>query len=176
MKLFTKCLVLLLSATTLLTACAKAEDVGNGSESVTTTASAGGDDQPDGEDDRSLQEIYDEFVSNVKAELPQLVQQPIPSDRYEYYIGIQKPAGTKDTLVSEPMVGAMPFAITLLRVEGDADLNAIANEIKGKVDPRRWVCVEASYVETAVKGNVILLVMDGDNARGQEIMDAFVNG
>ena len=78
--------------------------------------------------------------------------------------------------MAEPAIGSIPFAITLLSVDSSVDAAALAKEIKEKVDPRRWVCVEASYVETAVKGNVILLVLDGDNARGQEIVDSFNKG
>ena len=106
------------------------------------------------------------------------VVQTVPSGQQagaEQGKAAEKPASAKDTLVAEPMIGSIPFAITLLKVDASADANALAKEIKEKVDPRRWVCVEASYVETAVKDNVILLVLDGDNARGAEIIAAFNN-
>lgn len=169
MKLLKTCLIMLLASTMLLTACNKAAEA---TES-TTTALQQGDVTAAPEDTRSLQEIYDDFMKDVTAELPMLAQQKVPNGSYEYYFGIKKPSSAKESLVSEPMVGSIPFAVTLLKVDPSADANALAKEIKAKVDPRRWICVEASYVETAVKGNVILLVLDGDNARGAQIVNAF---
>lgn len=178
MKRFSKCLILLLTAATLLTACTKAENGDATTTAEATTAPSVTDPgQEDAIDNRPLAEIYADFMGKVKSQLPSLMQQKVPADQYEYYIGIDKPDKTTETLVAEPMMGSIPFAITLLRVEGDTDtLNSIAKEIKSKVDPRRWICVSASYVETAVKGNVIILVMDNNNARGKEIVKAFSNG
>ena len=170
MKLLKTCLIMLLASTMLLTACNKAADT---TTEATTTVTQQGDVTPAPEDTRSLQEIYDDFMKDVTAELPMLAQQKVPNGSFEYYFGIKKPSSAKESLVSEPMVGSIPFAVTLLKVDPSADANALAKEIKEKVDPRRWVCVEASYVETAVKGNVILLVLDGDNARGAQIVNAF---
>lgn len=177
MKLLPKCLTVLLTALLLLTACAAKDGAADATADTTTTATAEGGENtaPDIADDRSLEEIYNDFISKVSAELPSMVQNSVSDDMFSYYFGVDKPAGTKEAFVSEPMVGAMPFSITLLRVEGDADLAALASDIKSSVDPRRWICVEASFVETAVRGDVILLVLDGDNARGQEIIDAFKN-
>ena len=169
MKLLKTCLIMLLASTMLLTACNKAAET----TAATTTALQQGDVTAAPEDTRSLQEIYDDFMKDVTAELPMLAQQKVPNGSYEYYFGIKKPSSAKEALVSEPMVGSIPFAVTLLKVDPSADANALAQEIKDKVDPRRWVCVTASYVETAVKGNVILLVLDGDNARGAQIVNAF---
>ncbi len=170
MKLLKKCLIMLLASTMLFTACAKAEE---GGESTTTTTEQGGTQDPAPQDERSLEEIYNEILDGVTAEMPALVQQKVPNNRFEYYFGITKPASAKETLVAEPAIGSIPFAITLLRVDASADANALAKEIKEKVDPRRWVCVAATYVETVVKGDVILLVLDGDDARGAEIVNAF---
>ena len=176
MKLFKKCLIMLLASAMLCTtACAKDAQSGDGTD-TTTTVEQGGNQDPAPQDERSMKEIYNGIVEGVTAELPALVDQKVPNNRFEYYFGIKKPASATDSLVAEPAIGSIPFAITLLKVDASADANALAQEIKDKVDPQRWVCVTASYVETAVKGNVILLVLDGDNARGAEIVNAFVNG
>lgn len=172
MKLMKKSLILLLASMLLLTACNQA---GETAPVATTTVETGDVKEPTPGDTRSMATIYNDIMKGVTAELPALGQQKVPNNRFEYYFGIKKPASAKDTLVAEPMIGSIPFAITLLKVDASADANALAKEIKEKVDPRRWVCVEASYVETAVKDNVILLVLDGDNARGAEIIAAFNN-
>ena len=170
MKLLKKTLILLLASMLLLTSCDQTAET---TAAATTTGEAGEVKDPSSEDTRSMEEIYNELLEGVTAELPGLVQQKVPSNRFEYYFGIKKPESATDSLVAEPAIGSIPFAITLLRVDASADASALAKEIKEKVDPRRWVCVTATYVETAVKDNVILLVLDGEDARGAEIINAF---
>lgn len=184
MKLFTKALPLLLaglltaSALLTLSSCRTRDTAGETDPDTTTTANTtttagGGENTP--ADERSLKEIYDGFMTKVEAELPSLVETPVDKDNFEYYFGIKKSADVKSTFVSEPMMGAVPFGISMLRVKEGADAAAIAAQMKSGVDPRRWVCVTASYVEVAVKGDVILLVLDNDDARGAEIINAFKN-
>jgi hypothetical protein len=173
-------LAALLTASALLTlsACGTRDTAGDANPDTTTTANTtttvgGGENTPT--DERSLKEIYNGFMSKVEAELPSLVETPVDKDNFEYYFGIKKSADVKSAFVSEPMMGAVPFGISMLRVKEGADAAAIAAQMKSGVDPRRWVCVTASYVEVAVKGDVILLVLDNDDARGAEIINAFKN-
>lgn len=186
MKLITKCLPLLLAAlltaSTLLTlsACRTRDSAGDanpdstsGDTTTTTTASQGGNNTPQNQE--SLKSIYDKFMSNVDAEFPSLVESPVDKDNFEYYFGIKKTNDITSTFVSEPMMGAIPFGISMAKVADGADASAIAAQMKAGVDPRRWVCVTASFVEVAVKGNVIILVLDDDSARGTAIINAFKN-
>ena len=177
MKLFAKCLMIVLAAAMVLTACQK-EEAGQDNTSAGETTTQEGASRPNDApvDDRTLDEIYADILEGVEAEMPALVTQKVKNSTYSYYFGISKPDGAVEAIVAEPSIGSIPFAITLLRVDSSVDADALAKEIKEKVDPRRWVCVAASYVETSVKGDVILLVLDGDNARGQEIVDAFAKG
>lgn len=178
MKFATKCLPLLLTLLLTLSACGTRDTAGDAnpdstSEGTTTTTVGGGENTPTNEE--SLKEIYDKFMVNVKAELPSLVETPVNKENFEYYFGIKKNADVTSAFVSEPMMGAVPFGISMARVKEGADASAIAAQMKAGVDPRRWVCVTASYVEVAVKGDVILLVLDNDDARGAEIINAFKN-
>ncbi|MBO5778424.1 MAG: hypothetical protein J6R82_02535 [Clostridia bacterium] len=185
MKLFTKCLPLLLaalltaSALLTLSACGTRDSAGDANPdstsegTTTTTTHQGGTNTP--ENQESLKSIYDKFMANVDAEFPSLVESPVDKDNFQYYFGIQKTNDISSTFVSEPMMGAIPFGISMARVADGADAAAIAAQMKAGVDPRRWVCVTASFVEVAVKGNVIILVLDDDSARGEAILNAFKN-
>lgn len=120
----------------------------------------------------SLQEVADS-IKSADYEYPTLVSTEVEDERFEYYYGISKPSGVKETLAVEPMIGSIPFSLCLIRVEADSDVAKLASDIKSSVDPSKWVCVTASYVETAVNGDVIILVMDIDHARAQAMIDAF---
>lgn len=182
MKSFLKCLPLLLALLLTVTACAG--DMTASSETEETTGGASGNTQvttgsnaANNGDTPSVQgtlkEIYDRFMKNVDAELPSLVETPVDRENFQYYYGISDASVAESTFVSEPMMGAIPFGISLMRVKDGQDASAIAAQMKKGVDPRRWVCVTASYVETAVKGDLIILVLDNDNARGAKIIEAF---
>lgn len=181
MNLITKLIPILLALLLTLSACGTREtadsDATDASGATTTTAD--GNASPDGDggndDTRSLKTIYDGFMAQVDAEFPSLVETPVDRDNFEYYFGISDRSVAESTFVSEPMMGAIPFGISMLRVKDGEDAAQIAAQMKSGVDPRRWVCVTASYVETAVNGNVILLVLDDDSARGAAIVEAFRN-
>ena len=179
MKFATKCLPLLLAVLLTLSACRTRDTSGDANPdstsegTTTTTTQSGGNNTPSTQE--SLKKIYDKFIANVNAEFPSLVETPVDKDNFQYYYGIPKTADITSTFVSEPMMGAIPFGISMARVKEGADASAIAAQMKAGVDPRRWVCVTASYVEVAVKGDVILLVLDDDSARGAAIINAFKN-
>ena len=179
MKFATKCLPLLLAGLLTLSACGTRDSAGDANpdsttgDQTTTTTQSGGNNTPSSQE--SLKSIYEKFMANVNAELPSLVETPVDKDNFEYYFGIKKSANVKSAFVSEPMMGAIPFGISMVRVKEGVDASAIASQMKAGVDPRRWVCVTASYVEVAVKGDVILLVLDDDSARGAAIINAFQN-
>lgn len=177
MKLILKCLPLTLALLLAVTSCRTRSTVDESSTDSTTSVSitdkTGNQGNQPSDTAASLKEIYEGFIEKVDAEFPSLVETPVDKDNFEYYFGISDRSVAASTFVSEPMMGAIPFGISMLRVKDGEDAAKIAAEMKKGVDPRRWVCVTASYVETAVKGDVILLVLDNDSARGAAIIEAF---
>ena len=182
MNAFLKTLPLLLALVLTLSACAADPAAATTTEEeqlpildVTTAAptqdNGGNENTPSTQ--ASLKSIYDAMMKSVKAEMPSLVETPVNRDNFEYYFGISDRSVADSTFVSEPMMGAIPFGIAMMRVKAGQDAAAIAAQMKQGVDPRRWVCVTASYVETAVKGDLIILVLDDDATRGAQIIEAF---
>ena len=181
MKAFLKCLPLLLAL--VLTASACAADPATTTKGEQSTAAGqidgavttvdGGSNENTPTNTASLKSIYDKMMKSVKAELPTLVETPVNRDNFQYYFGISDRSVADSTFVSEPMMGAIPFGISMMRVKAGQDASAIAAQMEKGVDPRRWVCVTASFVKTAVKGDLIILVLDDDAARGAQIIEAF---
>lgn len=163
MKLILKCLPLTLAVLLTLTACGTRETAEETSANSTTSAP----------DTRTLKEIYDDMMAEVNAEFPSLAETPVDSDNFQYYFGITDLSVAESTFVSEPQMSAIPFGISMIRVKDGVDATDVAAEMKADINPHRWICVSASYVETAVRGNVILLVLDNDNDRGAAIVKAF---
>ncbi len=101
------------------------------------------------------------------------------SDEFAYgtYLGINDPSKIAEAVVSEPMIGAQAYSLVVARVAPGQDANAIANEMKAGIDPRKWVCVEADDIKVTVSGDLICFCMIStdfaDAFTAQDAMDAF---
>jgi len=69
-------------------------------------------------------------------------------------------------------VGSIAFQMILFRLPEGADAEAFAGAVKENTDPRKWVCVEAESVETAIRGRTVLFVM-ADTATTEALINAF---
>ena len=97
----------------------------------------------------------------MKAEFPNVANTEITKENSEYYLGIPN-MEFAEALASEPMMNAQAHSICLVRVKEGDDAKAIAEQIRTSVNPRKWICVgvERDDVITAVRGDLILLVVD----------------
>lgn len=154
--------------------------VGNESSAPAKTTGAPADTGPSkplGE--RTLTDLIDEIYAGISGvEFPTVVSREISlaaadKDMFRYIFGIDPPAGAVAAAASEPMIGSIPYTMALLQMEDGSDVAAVAASVKAGVDPNKWVCVWAEVVETACHGNVILLIMDNDEARAQAVLTAF---
>ena len=63
-----------------------------------------------------------------------------------------------------PAMGTIPFVGYIFELAEGADVEAIKKTIKDKVNPRKWVCVEAENVYVESKGDLIILIMSNELA------------
>lgn len=70
----------------------------------------------------------------------------------------------KEAVVSESMTGSIAHSVVLIRLEDANDASDAVKEIKEKANPRKWICVEAENVYVLSKGDLVVLIMSGENA------------
>ncbi len=70
----------------------------------------------------------------------------------------------KEAVVSESMTGSIAHSVVLIRLEDAADATDAVKEIKDNANPRKWICVEAENVYVLSKGDLVVLIMSGENA------------
>ena len=82
-----------------------------------------------------------------------------------------------DVAVYEPMIGAIPFSMAMVRTAEGADVAAVAGEMKGGIDQRKWICVEADDLQVVSYGDVVMLIMVGSDTglTSQAFVDAFAS-
>lgn len=93
-----------------------------------------------------------------------------------YYTGLDNANMISEAVVSEAMIGSIPYSLVLVRVTDTANTQNVAKAMKSGIDTRKWVCVEADDLQVSGFGDVVMLVMIGSEyGKAQSFTDAFKN-
>lgn len=110
----------------------------------------------------SLEDIMAKVYSELEEdETPMMLGNiEVTDENIEYYLGTSD-IEYKEALASESMTGSIAHSVVLVRVEENADVEAIKIKIKENVNPRKWICVGVEEDEVIVKskGDLIILIM-----------------
>lgn len=77
-------------------------------------------------------------------------------------------------ICSAPMMSSIPYELILLKVDENADIDAIKSSIKENANPRKWVCVEAEEVIVESIDNTILFLM-ANKTEADPVKNAFMS-
>ena len=91
------------------------------------------------------------------------------------FTGLDDASQLTEAAAYEPMMGSLAFSMVMVRTASGADPKAVAEAMKSRVDPRKWICVEADDMKVAGVGDVVMLIMvstTGDMT-AQSFVDAF---
>ena len=80
----------------------------------------------------------------------------------------------EEATVSQPMMGSIAHSVVVIKLKDTEDAATVAAEIKEKINPRKWVCVEAEQVYVENRGNTIIAVM-ADKKTADKIIENFRN-
>ena len=98
----------------------------------------------------TLEEIMTKVYAGIPEEnLPALMDMPVDSETVEGFLGTTE-VSFKEAVAREPMMSSVPHSVVLVRLNDAKDAEATVAKIKESVNPRKWICVEASNV--IVKG------------------------
>ncbi len=123
----------------------------------------------------NLPDLMNKLYENLDGFSTENLQQvAFTKDEQEYFIG-DVSFDYKDALASEPVMSSVAHSVVLIRLNSSKDAEKATKEIKEKVDPRKWVCVEVEEKNVIVesKGDLVLLAMD--NQYSEAIKENFLN-
>lgn len=91
------------------------------------------------------------------------------------YTGFESPEKFTDIAVYEPMTGSQAFSLVLVRLAEGENTNAVARQMKEKIDPRKWICAGADQVMAAGYQDVVMFIMLDSNLgkNAQSYVDTF---
>lgn len=113
-----------------------------------------------------MRQLYKGAEIDEEKDFMYLTDIEVNSENLSYYLGVEK-LDYKEALASESMVGSTAHSVVLVRMNEKADIEKAKQEIKEKVDPRKWICVEVEDENVIVDsyGDVIVLIMNNDYAK-----------
>ena len=117
---------------------------------------------------KNIEGTLAEIMTKIYAEIPNeripmaLDNMPLTEDNVEYYIGTTE-VQYKEAIASESMVGSIAHSVVLVRMNDAKEAKAAVEKIKTSVDPRKWICVEASNVAVKSKGDLVILIMSNED-------------
>ncbi len=91
-------------------------------------------------------------------------------DGLTYNLGVASADAIERAVISEPMIGSIPYSLALVKAKEGADIDALKNEILNGVNYRKWLCVAAEKIAVVNCGDVILMIM-----ATEEIVDGIVS-
>lgn len=130
-----------------------------------------------------LEGIVDDIYEAHPVELS-VVTIPVDTTDTEWslksYTGLSSGEKIKEAVVSESMIGSIPYSMVLVRVNDAADARTVAEEMKAGIDTRKWICVTADDLLVSGYCDVVMLVMVGSEyadtgLTAQAITDAFAS-
>lgn len=125
-------------------------------------------------DKNSLEGIMERIYAGIE-EPPMMVANTVITDENaEYFLGLKNLDGIEEALASETMIGSVAHSVCLVRAAEGTDVEALKEEIRTSVNPRKWVCVGVERDEVIVENrdNLILMVIDQSNP--QAYLDSFM--
>ena len=107
----------------------------------------------------TLEELMAKVYEGIPAEnLPMLMDIPVDSENVEGFLGTTE-ISYKEALAKEPMISSIPHSVVLVRLNDAKDAETAVEKIKTSVNPRKWICVEASNVVVKNKGDLVVIIM-----------------
>ena len=97
------------------------------------------------------------------------------ADAVYYFTGLSDASKVTDAVVYESMLGAQAFSLVMVRTAEGVDAKAVAEEMKGGIDPRKWICVGADEIMAAGYGDTVMFIMLDTQLglKAQSYVDAF---
>lgn len=108
-------------------------------------------------EEQDLTEKIEALTEGVTPEMMTMVM-PLTEQDYNYNLFIDYIEGSTAVTSASP-IGSIAHSVVLLHLPEDADAEAVAEEIRTNMDPRKWICVEAEAADVLVSGQYVLLAM-----------------
>ena len=105
--------------------------------------------------------MLNKLIAAQPMQFPTIVAAIDMEDEFAFngYTGLESKEHVVEASFCEAAMGSQAFSLVLVKVDDAANAEAIAKGIQEKVDPRKWICVEADDLMVVATGEYVLLAM-----------------
>lgn len=114
---------------------------------------------------KDMEDVINKIYTKLEGKLPSLQTQEISKEdeaAFTTYTGLKSADNVESLVVSEPMMSSQAYSLVMVKVNKNADIEAMKKEMKENIDTRKWICVEAEKLYVTSYENVIFLIMASD--------------
>ena len=121
-----------------------------------------------GTSEGNVEGTLEEIMTKVYAGIPEenlpmaLSNMEVNAENVEGFLGTAN-VEYAEALANESMVGSIAHSVVLVRLNDAKDAATVVQTIKENVNPRKWICIEASNVVIKSKGNLVILIMSNED-------------
>ena len=123
-----------------------------------TTEPEGGEENPE----LSVTEtMLNKLIEKQPMQFPTMVVPIDMADEFAWngFTGLESKEHVVEAAACEAAMGSQAFSLVLVKVDDVANVEAMAKAIQEKVNPRKWICVNADDLMVVATGEYVLLAM-----------------
>lgn len=112
-----------------------------------------------------IQDMLNTIYTSGKVELPELETTTVDVNdliQVGLFTGLTSNTNVEELVVSVPFINAQPYSLAVVKVNENADVEKMKQEMLDNIDMRRWICVSAEKLYVTNYENVIFLVMSSE--------------
>ena len=116
---------------------------------------------------QDLFNLIERTYENLDEEIPVTEEMEI-TNREEMLrrTGLRSADNIEYMVASQAMISVFPYTMVLIKVDNDANIDAMKQEIYDNIDFNYWICVGADKAIITNFGSVIMLVMGSEEQAG----------
>lgn len=112
-----------------------------------------------------IQNMLNTIYSTATVELPQLETAVIDvTDNMQVnsFTGLKSNENVEALVVSVPFINSQAYSLAVLKVNENADIVKMKQEMLDNIDMRKWICVSAEKLYITNYENIIFLIMSSE--------------
>lgn len=112
-----------------------------------------------------VQDMLTSIYSSEKVKLPGLETSVIDvADEMQVssFTGLKTNENVESLVVSVPFINAQAYSLAVVKVNENADIEKMKQEMLDNIDMRKWICVSAEKLYITNYENIIFLVMSSE--------------
>lgn len=119
-----------------------------------------------------VEEIY-KGQDNLFSSLETAELDVTDADTVAFNTGLVNGENLEYLAVSQPLMSSQAYELVVAKVKAGVNADAVAKEMAENIDMNKWVCVSANKLYATSSGDIVFLVMAGEEEMATPVYEKF---